>query len=89
MTYTVHYRSAKYGLDDLSNRLEFRNGSDWDEFVEKLASEISRIGLTWVPEFSEVQGPVDLDIGMDDSEFADWFDDTVGRLWADYYTAQG
>lgn len=84
MTYTVHFKSAEYGLDDLFNHLEFRNDSDGDEFVEKLASEISKLGLTWVPECSEVIGPIDLDVGMDDSEFAEWFDATVDRLWEEY-----
>ena len=84
MTYKVHFRSAKYGLDELINQLEFRKESDRDEFVEKLASAISRIGLTWVPEFSEVIGPIDLDVGMDDSEFAEWFDATLGQLWEEY-----
>lgn len=84
MTYTVHFRSAKYGLDELINQLEFRKKSDLDKFVEKMASEISRLGLTWVPEFSEVQGPVDLDTGMDDSEFSEWFDATLDRLWEEY-----
>ncbi len=85
MTYTVHFKSAKYGLDDQINQQEFRNESDRDEFVEKLASEVSRLGLTWVPEFSEVIGPIDLDVGMDDSEFAEWFDATANRLWEEYW----
>lgn len=84
MTNKVHFRSAKYGLDDQINQLEFRKESDRDEFVEKLASEISQLGLTWVPEFSEVIGPIDLDVGMDDSEFAEWFDATVSRMWEEY-----
>lgn len=84
MTYTVHFRSSKYGLDELINRLEFRKKSDLDEFVEKMASKISQLGLTWVPEFSEVQGPVGLDTGMDDSEFSEWFDATLDRLWEEY-----
>ena len=83
MTYTVHYKSAKYGLDDQINQ-EFQNESDRDAFVEKLASEISKLGLTWVPECSEVIGPIDLDVGMDESEFAEWFDATVDRLWEEY-----
>lgn len=85
MTYTVHFKSSKYGLDEQINQLEFRAESDRDEFVEKLASEISQLGLTWVPEFSEVTGPIDLDVGMDDSEFAERFDATVSRLWAEYW----
>nr|DAO74684.1 MAG TPA: ESCRT-I subunit Mvb12 [Caudoviricetes sp.] len=84
MTYTVHYKSAKYGLDDQINQ-EFQNESDRDAFVEKLASEISKLGLTWVPECSEVIGPIDLDVGMDDSEFAEWFDATANRLWEEYW----
>lgn len=84
MTYTVRFRSSKYGLDELANRLEFRQESDWDEFVEELASEVSKLGLTWVPEFSEVIGPIDLDPGMDDAEFSEWFDATCSRLWAEY-----
>lgn len=84
MTYTVHYKSAKYGLDDQINQ-EFQNESDRDAFVEKLTSEISRLGLTWVPEFSEVIGPIDLDVGMDDSEFAEWFDATCDKLWKEYW----
>lgn len=84
MTYTVHYKSAKYGLDDQINQ-EFQNESDRDAFVEKLTSEISRLGLTWVPEFSEVIGPIDLDVGMGDSEFAEWFDATANRLWEEYW----
>lgn len=84
MTYTVHFKSAKYGLDDQINQ-EFQNESDRDAYVEKLASEISQLGLTWVPEFSEVQGPIDLDVGMDDSEFAEWFDATANRLWEEYW----
>lgn len=83
MTYTVHFKSAKYGLDDQINQ-EFQNESDRDAFVEKLASEISKLGLTWVPECSEVIGPIDLDVGMDDSEFAEWFDATANRLWEEY-----
>lgn len=84
MTYKVHYKSAKYGLDDQINQ-EFQNESGRDAFVEKLASEISRLGLTWAPECSEVIGPIDLDVGMDDSEFAEWFDDTASRLWEEYW----
>lgn len=84
MTYTVHFRSAKYGLDDQINQ-EFQNESDRDAFVEKLASEISKLGLTWVPECSEVIGPINLDVGMDDSEFAEWFDATANRLWEEYW----
>ena len=84
MTYTVHYKSAKYGLDDQINQ-EFQNESDRDAFVEKLASEISKLGLTWVPECSGVIGPIDLDVGMDDSEFAEWFDATANRLWEEYW----
>lgn len=84
MTYTVHYKSAEYGLDDQINQ-EFQNESDRDAFVEKLASEISKLGLTWVPECSEVIGPIDLDVGMDDSEFAEWFDATANRLWEEYW----
>ena len=84
MTYTVHFRSSKYGLDDKINQAEFLSESDRDEFVERLAAEVSRLGLTWVPEFSEVIGPIDLDTGMDDEEFAEWFDATCDKLWDEY-----
>lgn len=84
MTYKVHFRSSKYGLDEQINQLEFLSDSDRDEFVEKVAAEVSRLGLTWVPEFSEVTGPIDLDPGMDEAEFAEWFDSTCDRLWNEY-----
>lgn len=83
-TYTVHFRSSKYGLDEQINQLEFLSDSDRDDYIEKIADEISRLGLTWVPEFSEVIGPIDLDTGMDDDEFAEWFDATCDKLWNEY-----
>lgn len=86
-TYTVHFKSAKYGLDAQINQLGFLSDSDRDDYIEKIANEISRLGLTWVPEFSEVIGPIDLDTGMDDEEFAEWFDATCGKLWDEYCEA--
>ena len=83
-TYTVHFKSSKYGLDEQINQLDFLSDSDRDEYIEKIADEISRIGLTWVPEFSEVIGPIDLDTGMDGEEFAEWFDATCEKLWEKY-----
>ena len=71
-------------MDDKINQAEFLSESDRDEFVERLAAEVSRLGLTWVPEFSEVIGPIDLDTGMDDEEFAEWFDATCDKLWDEY-----
>ena len=85
MTYTVHFKSGKYGPDEQINQLEFLSDSDRDEYIEKIADEISRLGLTWVPECSEVIGPIDLDVCMDDSEFAEWFDTTANRLWEEYW----
>ncbi len=84
MTYKVHFRSSKYGLDEQINQLEFLSESDRDEFVEKMAAEVSRLGLRWDPEFSEVTGPIDLDPGMDEAEFSEWFDSTCDRLWNEY-----
>ena len=84
MTYTVYFKESKYGLDDHINWMDFLSEPDRDEFVEKLAGEIDRLGLTWVPEFSEVIGPIDLEPGMDDREFAEWFDATCDRLWLEY-----
>lgn len=83
-TYTVHFKLAKYGLDAQINQLEFLSDADRDDYIEKIAGEISRLGLTWVPEFSEVIGPIDLDTGMDDCEFAEWFDATCDKLWDEY-----
>jgi hypothetical protein len=83
-TYTVHFKSSKYGLDEQINQLDFLSDSDRDDYIEKIADEISRLGLTWVPEFSEVIGPIDLDAGMDDEEFAEWFDATCEKLWEKY-----
>lgn len=82
-TYTVHFKSAKYGLCEI-DQLEFLSDSDRDDYIEKIADEISKLGLTWVPEFSEVIGPIDLDTGMDDEEFAEWFDATCDKLWGEY-----
>lgn len=82
-TYTVHFKSAKYGFYEIDN-LEFLSDADRDEYIEEIANEISRLGLTWVPEFSEVIGPIGLDTGMDDEEFAEWFDATLDRLWGEY-----
>lgn len=84
-TYTVHFKSGKYGLDEQINQLEFLSDSDRDDYIEKIADEISRLGLTWVPKFSEVIGPIDLDVGMDDEEFAEWFDATCDKLWNEYW----
>lgn len=83
-TYTVHFKSAKYGFYDIDN-LEFLSDSDRDDYIEKIADEISKLGLTWVPKTSEVIGPIDLDPGMDDEEFAEWFDATCGKLWEEYW----
>ena len=83
-TYTVHFKSGKYGLDEQINQLEFLSDSDRDDYIEKIADEVSRLGLTWVPKTSEVIGPIDLDTGLDDEEFAEWFDATCGKLWEEY-----
>ena len=80
MTYTVHFKSGKYGLDEQINQLEFLSDSDRDEYIEKIANEISRLGLTWVPEFSEVQGPVDLDTGMTDKTYTETPPDFPGAF---------
>lgn len=83
MTYKVFFKSAEYG-DIRIDELDSLSEHDRDVFVEKLADEISRIGLDWHPEFSEVVGPIDFDPGMDDTEFAEWFGATCDRLWGEY-----
>lgn len=86
MTYKVFFKSAEYG-DIRIDELDFLSEHDRDAFVEKLADEVSRIGLDWHPEFSEIVGPIDFDPGMDDTEFAEWFDATLDRLWGEYCDA--
>lgn len=83
-TYKTFFRGAQYGLDLTINNMDFETEDDRAEFVSSLADAISDLGLCWIPDTSEVIGPVDLDLDMDADEFSEWFDDQTSRLWESY-----